>query len=103
LWFKGRSAAGLCCDRMHQISYGKQRETKNGTPEIEVVTNAMLKPPTHPRKQVQGFGDMGKNDQHQTPRAEELEERAHRFSSPEQDHRTSKHHARWHQRDQRFQ
>ncbi len=55
---------------MKQISYGKQRETKNGTPEIEVMTNAMLKSPMHPRKQVKCFGDMGKNDQHQTPRAE---------------------------------
>ena len=69
---------------MKQISQGKQRETKNGTPEIEVVTNAMLKPPMHPRKQVKGFGDMGKNDQHQTSRADELEERAHRLSFQEQ-------------------
>ena len=49
---------------MQQISYGKQRETKHGTPEIEDVTNAMRTPPMHPRKQVQCFGDMGKNDQH---------------------------------------
>jgi hypothetical protein len=55
---------------MDQISYGKQRETKNGTPEIEVMTNAMFKPPMHPRKQVKCFGDMSKNDQHQTSCAE---------------------------------
>jgi len=57
---------------MKQISYGKQRETKNGTPEIEVMTNAMLEPPMHPRKQVKCFGDMSKNDHHQTSCAEEL-------------------------------
>ena len=55
---------------MKQISYGKQRETKNGTPGIDVMTNAMLKPPMHPRKQVKCLSDMSKNNQHQTPRAE---------------------------------
>jgi hypothetical protein len=42
---------------MQQISYGKQRETENSAPEVEVVTNAILKPPIHPRKQVKGFGE----------------------------------------------
>jgi hypothetical protein len=55
---------------MKQISYGKQRETKNSAPEIEVMTNALLEPPMHPRKQVKGFGDMSKNDHHQTSCAE---------------------------------
>jgi len=36
--------------RMRQISYWKQRETKNSAPEIEVMTNAMLVAPMHPRK-----------------------------------------------------
>ena len=62
--------AGPLCKRMKQISYGKQRETKNGTPEIEVMTNAMLKPSMHPRKQIKCFGDMNKNDQYQTACAE---------------------------------
>src|SRR2546422_3659247 len=31
---------------------GKQRETKNGTPEVEVMTNATLISPMHPRKEV---------------------------------------------------
>ena len=51
---------------MKQISYRKQCETKNSTEEIEVMTNTMFKPPMHPRKQVQCFGDMSKNDRHQT-------------------------------------
>ena len=51
---------------MKQISYGKQRETKNSTPEIEVMTNAMLEPPMHPRKQLERFGDMSKDHQHET-------------------------------------
>jgi len=50
---------------MKQISYGKQRETKNSTPEIEVMTNAMLQSPIHPRKQVECFGDMSEDDYHE--------------------------------------
>jgi hypothetical protein len=57
-------------NRIKQISYGKQRETKKSAAEIEVVTNAMLKPPMHPRKQVKCFRDMSKNDHHQAPCAE---------------------------------
>jgi hypothetical protein len=45
---------------MKQISYGKQRETKNSTPEIEIMTNALLEPPMHPRKQMKCFADMSK-------------------------------------------
>jgi hypothetical protein len=45
-------SAGGRCKRMQQISYGKQRETKDSTPEIEIMTNAMLQPPMHPGKQV---------------------------------------------------
>ncbi len=55
---------------MKQISQGKQRETKNGTPEVEVMTNATLISPMHPRKEVKGFTDMGKDDHRQTPCAE---------------------------------
>jgi hypothetical protein len=51
---------------MKQISYGKKRDTNNGTPEVQIMTNAMLKSPMHPRKQVKCFGNMSKNDQHQT-------------------------------------
>jgi hypothetical protein len=40
--------------------------TKNSAPEIEVMTNAMLKPQRIPRKQVKCFGDMNKNDHDQT-------------------------------------
>jgi hypothetical protein len=55
---------------MKEISYGKQRETKDSTPEIEVMTNAMLEPPMHPRKQVKFFADMSQYDHHQTSCAE---------------------------------
>lgn len=50
---------------MKQISNRKQREAKNSTAEIEVMANAMLKPPLHPRKQMNCFADMGKHDQHE--------------------------------------
>ena len=47
---------------MKQISQRKQCEAKNGTPKIEVMTNAMLIAPMHPRKQMEGFTDMGEDD-----------------------------------------
>ncbi len=55
---------------MEQISYRKRHEAKNGTAEIEVMTNTMLGAPIHPRKQMKCFGDMGKHDYHQTSRPE---------------------------------
>jgi hypothetical protein len=48
------------------ISCRQQRETKNGTPEIEIMTNAILKAPTHPGKQVNWLADMTKADHQQT-------------------------------------
>jgi hypothetical protein len=55
---------------MKQISYGEQRETKNSTPQIEIMTNAMLVAPMHPRKQLKCFAEMSKDDHHQTSSAE---------------------------------
>jgi len=66
---------------MKQISYGKQRETKNSTPEIQVMTKAMLEPPMHPRKQVECFADESKYDHHQTSCSEYLYEIAKRTQS----------------------
>jgi hypothetical protein len=51
---------------MKQISYGKQRETKDSTAEIKVVVNAILKPPKHPRKQLKCLEHMTKYDNDQT-------------------------------------
>jgi hypothetical protein len=50
---------------MEQISCGKQSETKNSTPEIDVMANAMPESPMHPGKQVKRFEDMSKQDHHQ--------------------------------------
>jgi len=47
---------------MTQISHGRQREAENSTPEIEIMTNAILGPPMRPRKQVKGFEHMSKNN-----------------------------------------
>jgi hypothetical protein len=55
---------------MKQISYRKQCETKNSTPEIEVMTNAVGATPIHPREQVKCFGEMSEHDYHETPCAE---------------------------------
>jgi hypothetical protein len=47
---------------VEQISDGKQRETEDSTPKIEVMTSAMLKPPAHSGEQVEGFADVSEND-----------------------------------------
>ncbi len=73
---------------MKQISNRKQGEAKNGTPEVEVVTVAVLLSPMHPRKQVKCFGDM--SDYHQTSCAEQLQERAENLFSKEHQPRTNK-------------
>src|SRR5262249_30186649 len=65
---RGRSWLGVALGQgLQQISYGKQRQTQNRTPEIEVMANALLTPPLHPRKQVQCFTGRSENDPHQTP------------------------------------
>jgi hypothetical protein len=84
---------------MKQISCREQRESKNSAPEIQVMSNAMLKPPMHPRKQVQRFGDMSKNYHHQTACADNLQDTRYTLSSREQDYGAKKQHARWHQSD----
>jgi len=58
--------------RMKQVPNRKQRETKNSTPEVEVVTDAMTRCPLHPRKQMEFFEDMRKDDHDQTSSAEWL-------------------------------
>jgi hypothetical protein len=35
------------CECVKQISYGEPAETKNGTPEVEIVPGAMLQTPVH--------------------------------------------------------
>jgi hypothetical protein len=99
-----RSLLGVSlCERMKQVSYGKQSKTEKSTPEIEVMANTVSKPPMHPGKQMKCFGDMRKNDHHKTSCAQELQERTHSLSPKEQGYRTKKQHARWNQRDQCFQ
>src|SRR6266566_5683023 len=58
--------------RMKQVPNRKQRETKNSTSEVEVVTDAMIRSPLHPRKQMECFEDMRKDDHDQTSSAEWL-------------------------------
>jgi hypothetical protein len=65
--------------RMKQIPSGKQCETEGGTPEIEVMANAGFEPPVHPSKQAKCFADMSNDDNHQTSRADYLQERPYVF------------------------
>jgi len=58
--------------RMKQVPNRKQRETKNSTSEVEVVTDAMIRSPLHPRKQMECFENMRKDDHDQTSSAEWL-------------------------------
>jgi len=66
-------------ERMKQIPSGKQCETKNTTPEIEVMANAVFESPMHPGKQAKCFADMSKDDNQQTSRADYLQERPYAF------------------------
>jgi hypothetical protein len=75
---------------MKQISRRKERETQNTTPEIQVVTRAMLEPPAHPWKQVKRFANVTKSDNQQTFRADQLEERPDRLFSTKQDNEAGK-------------
>ena len=51
---------------------GKQRQTKNSTPEIKVMSSAIGKAPLHPGKQIKCFRDVSKNDYHQPSCTEQL-------------------------------
>lgn len=65
-WLRGLSLGRSLCKRMNQISHGKQREAKNSTPKVDVITEAVFKPKMRPRKQVKGFAEVRKNDHHET-------------------------------------
>jgi hypothetical protein len=58
-WTRGRM---LKIKKSLVLSHGKQRETKNSTPEIEVMTNAVWATPIHSREQVKCFGEMSEDD-----------------------------------------
>ena len=57
---------------VEQKSCGEQRETKSSTPEVEVMTDAMLESPMHPRKKPKCFANMSKNNRNQTSCAQQL-------------------------------
>jgi hypothetical protein len=52
-----------------QMSRGKQRDTENGPPQVEVVPDAMPGAPLHPREQMKRFAE------DQTPNSEQLYKR----------------------------
>ena len=54
----------LPSERMTEITYREQHQAKHGTPEIEIMTNAIRQSPPHPRKQGSGFSDMDQHRQH---------------------------------------
>ncbi len=59
---RGQWLGVLPCKRVKQVS---DCESKSGTPEIDVVANALLEPLIHARKQVKSFGDMTEYDYQQ--------------------------------------
>jgi hypothetical protein len=63
---RAQKGSALPPERIAKISYRKQCQTKNGTPEIEIMTNAIRHSPIHPRKQIKHLGDMSQDDYHQT-------------------------------------
>src|SRR5437667_9604036 len=54
---------------MKQVPNRKQRETKNSTSEVEVVTDAMIRYPLQPMKEMECFDDLRKDDHDQTSNA----------------------------------
>jgi hypothetical protein len=56
------SFLSLRSESLQQIANRKQRQTKNSTRQIEIMTNASFKPPMHPRQQMKCFEYVGKND-----------------------------------------
>jgi hypothetical protein len=62
LVFSVRRLGMTLCKPAERISCGKQYETKNSTPEIKVVSDAIRLTPLHPGKQVKCFKYMSKND-----------------------------------------
>jgi len=66
---------------VEQISQGKERYTKNGTAEIEVMANTTLLAPMHPRNETKSFANAREDDQHQASGAKKLERRGSRFFS----------------------
>jgi hypothetical protein len=97
---RGRSLLGVrLWKRMKQISYGKQRETKRRTQEVEIVTNAMLRAPMHPRNQMKCFEEMRTHDHDQTSCAAAAVGTSQSPFSKEQHYRSNKQDACRHQPD----
>ena len=70
---------------MSQISDGKQYEAEDRTPQIEIVSCAVLDAPLHPRQHVKCLRYMHEHDRLKTDRAKELQESGHGSSSMAQD------------------
>jgi len=88
-------------ERVKEISDGKQCDAKNCTPQIEVMTHAVLMSPAHPSQPTKRLANMCKDDHHETSSAKGLHEGPRALATKEQDHRTRKQHARWGQCAQR--
>jgi hypothetical protein len=71
-WHRLDASLGNC---LAQIAKREQCQAENGTPEIKVMTNALLKAPMHLGQEVKRLGDMSEHN-HQTSCAKELQERA---------------------------
>ena len=72
-------------ERMNQVPYGKKRDAKYSTQQIDVMTNAILKSPAHPRQQMKCLANMSKNDHHQASSPKDLQQGPHSLSSKEED------------------
>ena len=64
---RGRLSSPIKAD---QNASNQKRASKHGTDEIEVVTGTVWQAPPHAGKQVERFGNMGKDHDHQTTEAQ---------------------------------
>jgi hypothetical protein len=84
------------------ISDEKQRAAEDGARQIEIVTDAVLVAPTHPRKPMKGFTDVSQNDHHQTSGTEQLQKRRDAYFSRKYCDRIREEHGDGHERNQGF-
>jgi hypothetical protein len=64
-------------NRLEQVSQREQRHPKSRTPQVEVVTNALLASPLHPTKQAKSFSEVSQDNHHEKPRANYLQKTEH--------------------------
>ena len=70
----GMQSALSVTECVEQVTQGEERETADGAGQIQVVARAALGSPSHRRKQVQAFANVGQRDHDQPGCAQDLKQ-----------------------------